>query len=454
MPSIPRPTRWCRRSRGSKPLHGIAPSPDGARIYASNEADSTLDVFDRASGTLIKKVPLSNHPNNIAVAKDGGRIFVAIARAPGAVDVIDAKTLTLDKSIPVNGRLHNIYVTPDGKHLIAGSIPAKLMTVIDLDNARCRYGSSPSTSAFGPWQSRRSRRRDQARLRAALEHQWFRRGGFRGAQGSGAHHAAARPRPSSRRMRSARPRRPMASASRRTTRPCGSPVSSNNAVFVYSLADLSLIGEVALPSLKLPGHGAIAAVPNWVTFTPDGRHDLHLERGTALGHRHRHASDEGQGRHPGGRSAQAHQHPGAELNKTYIQARNLNLTFRPPNRGPVRALQRFRDRCPGRRVPLDRRTFRLRQEHVSQRPSRPAASGFGRADRQRQADLRSRHRPRHGVPGVRAAALAHGAGQRRAWARAQAPARRCAARDLPAAHRDGGSRRASKGITRTSSRAA
>ena len=45
----------------------------------------------------------------------------------------------------------------------------------------------------------------------------------------------------------------------------------NNAVFVYSLADLKLIGEVALPALKLPGHDAIASVPNWVTFTPDSK---------------------------------------------------------------------------------------------------------------------------------------------------------------------------------------
>jgi DNA-binding beta-propeller fold protein YncE len=43
----------------------------------------------------------------------------------------------------------------------------------------------------------------------------------------------------------------------------------NNSVFVYSLADLKLIGEVALPKLNVTGHGPIASVPNWVTFTPD-----------------------------------------------------------------------------------------------------------------------------------------------------------------------------------------
>src|SRR6516162_10290480 len=119
--------------KGIEAAHGIAPSPDGSRVYVSNEADSTLDVFDRESGALVKKVPLSNHPNNIAVTKNGDRILVGIARRTGAVDVIDAKTLTRTKSILVKGRLHNIYVTPDGKHLITGSIPGKLLTVIDLE---------------------------------------------------------------------------------------------------------------------------------------------------------------------------------------------------------------------------------------------------------------------------------------------------------------------------------
>ena len=48
--------------------HGINFAPDGSRVYISNEATSTLDVFDQKSGQLVKKVTLSNHPNNIAVA--------------------------------------------------------------------------------------------------------------------------------------------------------------------------------------------------------------------------------------------------------------------------------------------------------------------------------------------------------------------------------------------------
>ena len=96
--------------------HGIAFSPDATRVYVSNEETSTLDVFDRKSGKLIKKVALSDHPNNISVTKNGDRIVVAIARGKGGIDIVDAATLTLKKTISANGgRLHNVYVTPDNK---------------------------------------------------------------------------------------------------------------------------------------------------------------------------------------------------------------------------------------------------------------------------------------------------------------------------------------------------
>ena len=60
-------------------------------------------MFDRESGKVIKKIPLSSRPNNIAVTKDGKRVVVAIARDPAALDIIDTVSLTRTKSIPMNG---------------------------------------------------------------------------------------------------------------------------------------------------------------------------------------------------------------------------------------------------------------------------------------------------------------------------------------------------------------
>src|SRR5512139_1577253 len=50
--------------------HGVGVAPDGTRIYVSNEADSTLDIVDSKTLKVVKKVPLTGHPNNMAVGKD------------------------------------------------------------------------------------------------------------------------------------------------------------------------------------------------------------------------------------------------------------------------------------------------------------------------------------------------------------------------------------------------
>ena len=117
--------------KGIEVNHGATYAPDGSRYYISNEAESTLDVVDAKTLKVTRNIPLTGHPNNIAISKDGKRVYVSIAAAPGAVDVIDTASLEKVKSIPVKGGVHNTYVTPDGKFIVAGSIPGKVLTVID-----------------------------------------------------------------------------------------------------------------------------------------------------------------------------------------------------------------------------------------------------------------------------------------------------------------------------------
>jgi YVTN family beta-propeller protein len=117
--------------KGIEVNHGATAAPDGSRFYISNEAEKTLDVVDSKTLKIIKSIPLTAHPNNVSISKDGKRVYVAIAAAPGAVDVIDTTALTRAKSIPVKGSAHNTYVTPDGKYVVCGSVAGKLLTVID-----------------------------------------------------------------------------------------------------------------------------------------------------------------------------------------------------------------------------------------------------------------------------------------------------------------------------------
>jgi YVTN family beta-propeller protein len=111
--------------------HGAGASPDGTRIYVSNEAESTLDFVDAKTLKVLTRVPLTAHPNNMAVSKDGEYVFVAIIQQPGGVDVVETASQKKVKNVPTKGTIHNVYVTPDGKYAVAGSIGGRSINVID-----------------------------------------------------------------------------------------------------------------------------------------------------------------------------------------------------------------------------------------------------------------------------------------------------------------------------------
>jgi YVTN family beta-propeller protein len=124
--------------------HGTVIAPGGARIYITEEPTRTMDVVDAKTLRVIKKVPLSGRPNNLAVTSDGRKIYVGIAQSPGAVDVIDTATLTNIKSIPVQGAIHNVFVTPDSKYAVSGSVGTGVITAIDTSTDTVAWSSKQS----------------------------------------------------------------------------------------------------------------------------------------------------------------------------------------------------------------------------------------------------------------------------------------------------------------------
>ena len=256
--------------KGVESAHGVTFSPDGARVYISNEHDSTLDVLDRKTGAVIKQIPLSSRPNNIAITKDGKRIVVAIAREPAALDIIDTVALTRTKSIPMNGRLHNTYITPDGKYAVSGSVRSEFLNVVDLQTEQVAWeikmkgGVRPMTIETNP---------DGSTKRIFAQHSDL--NGFSVVDFAERKEIA----------RVTLPVQPVdyAPDHRQSSPSHGIGVAPDgktlwvtsipaNAVFIYSLPDIELLGNVALPLKRIEGRDKpVPAVPNWVTFTPDSK---------------------------------------------------------------------------------------------------------------------------------------------------------------------------------------
>jgi YVTN family beta-propeller protein len=206
---------------------------------------------------VTKKIPLSGHPNNISISKNGKRVYVSIAVAPGAVDVIDTVSQEKVKSIAVKGAVHNTYVTPDGKYVVSGSIPGKTVTVIDAQTEEPAWsltmdkGIRPMAFAANPDGSTK----------------WIfvQLSGFNGfAVLDFATHKEIN-----------RIKLPDLAAGKQPflvggNESHGMAVTSDQKTLVVNSRLNSAIYAYSLPDLKLLGSADVGQSPDWVTLTPDG----------------------------------------------------------------------------------------------------------------------------------------------------------------------------------------
>src|SRR5882762_9192077 len=145
----------------------VSTAGNKVRIIQTNSAGDNVHVIDPVTNKVvgvvegktlkvINKIPLSGHPNNIAIGRDGRRVYVGIIQAPGGVDVIDTASMKNVKTLQTKGSIHNAYVTPDGKYVVAGSIQGKSVNVFDAQTEQPAWtldmdlGVRPMTFAANP----------------------------------------------------------------------------------------------------------------------------------------------------------------------------------------------------------------------------------------------------------------------------------------------------------------
>jgi YVTN family beta-propeller protein len=207
------------------------------------------------------------------VTKKGDRAVVAIARGKGGLDIVDLATLTLKKTISTNGgRLHDVYITPDNKYVVGGSIPSRTFYTFDLDKeelawdfkmdlgVRCmaiETNPDGSTKRVFVQMSNLNgfsvvdfaEHKEVTKVPLPEPPAAYDEGGYR--LGEPSHGIGI-------------------GSDNKTLWVTSIP---NNAVYAYDLASLQISGKVDLPAgPKTQGHNTpISSVPEWVTFTPDGK---------------------------------------------------------------------------------------------------------------------------------------------------------------------------------------
>ena len=239
--------------------HGITSAPDGTRLYFTNEALHTVDAVDAQTFAVIARVPLSGRPNNIAISNDGKRVYAGIAQAPGAVDVIDTATLTRAKSIAVKGSIHNVYVTPDGKYVVSGSIPNRMITVIDQATEEIAWELQMS-AGIRPMAFERAADGSTSRIFVQLSD----------------YHGIAVVDFKARKEVTRFETPPIPGETKHTEGLQAAPmhgfaVTPDGKLLLATSKVYSTMYGYSLPDLKPVGHVHVGQHPEWVTLTPDGK---------------------------------------------------------------------------------------------------------------------------------------------------------------------------------------
>lgn len=112
-------------------------------VYVSDWADRAVLVLDSQTLRTINRIPVGEHPNQMVLHPQDGRLFVACASS-NAVYVIDTKLGVVNETIytalfpqsPEGSTPDALAISPDGEHLYVANADNNCIAVIEIEEPR------------------------------------------------------------------------------------------------------------------------------------------------------------------------------------------------------------------------------------------------------------------------------------------------------------------------------
>jgi YVTN family beta-propeller protein len=116
---------------GGEP-EGIAVAPDGGRVYVANSygGGDTVSVIDTSSASVIATIAVGHAPREVSITTNGGRLYVSNDDS-GTVSAIDTSTNSVIATIPTGANPKQPAIAADGRHVYVPNNGSGTVSVID-----------------------------------------------------------------------------------------------------------------------------------------------------------------------------------------------------------------------------------------------------------------------------------------------------------------------------------
>jgi len=109
----------------------LAVTPDGRRIYCSNEDKQNATVLDARTGKTLATIPTGIEPEGVGISPDGRWVYVT-AETSNSVTIIDAPTNKPVRTLVVGSRPRVAAFAPDGRRAYVSAEAGGTLSVVDV----------------------------------------------------------------------------------------------------------------------------------------------------------------------------------------------------------------------------------------------------------------------------------------------------------------------------------